>query len=317
MRERLLYLVLLGFTLCTQLCANGDSLRLVPYNPDQPFYNYQGTAFNLMKDSVKVDPLGYAITLKGKGQFIRYDSLITITALEQALTLTIREKAAPGNRWRIQLKPKQNPHFTKAWKELERGETPGFTDRDALSVFRNYMTYRFLDQPVPDFREATVRGRPITHESFKGHVTMINFWFYGCHGCMMEIPALNRLDSAYEEDDQVQLFAFFRDSITVGDNNRRLYGTPSMLGTNISEMAPISAYPFKQSDPENFDLPQIPNAEDLIKPFNVRSFPTTMIIDKNGIIRYIKVGVRGSISFDAPPEPIFRRLKRKVEQIRN
>lgn len=311
----LLLISLLCLTSCAQedLKENG-SFNLVKAHPDKPFYTYDKSSFYLVKDSVKVNPLEYDLTLKGKGQFIRFDSQIKVTALEQALTLTIREKADPGNGWRITLKPRQNPHFTKTWKNFERGDTPGFTDRDAHFAFRTYMTYRFLDQPVPKFQKATVSGQPITHESFTGHVTMINFWYYGCRACHLEIPALNLLRSEYQNDERVQLLAFFRDSITVGNNNQRLYKS-HVHGPGIKEMAPISALPsLEHANPDQFNWPQIPNCEDINEQFNIMGFPTTMIIDQNGIIRYIKVGVVG---LEPDPEIIFQKLKRKIEHFRS
>jgi thiol-disulfide isomerase/thioredoxin len=272
-----------------------------------------------VKDSVKLDARDYDLTLEGKGRFIHVDSLIQITALEQSLTLTIQAKKAPQTRRLVKLRPDPNPHYSEKWKEFEVGDTPGFTERErqARKAFRTYQTYRFLDKPVPEFRKTTLSGRPITRETFKGHVTLINFWSYGCLGCMAEIPVLNRLHSQYKDDDQVQFLAFFRDSMAFGDHNQRLYKS-QMVDPDIAKMAPISAFPIEPKS-EKFSFPQVPNSGEITSLFNVWTFPTTMIIDEEGIIRYIQYGMRmelGPKDADYFPEFTFEKLKRKVEQVK-
>lgn len=312
-----LFLVLMVVSCGQQVKENG-TLDLAKASEDKPFYTYQKTPFYLVKDSVKLDARDYDLTLEGKGQFIHVDSLIQITALEQILTLTIQAKKAPQTRRRVKLQPDPNPHFSEKWKAFEVGDTPGFTEREAKKAFRTYQTYRFLDKPVPEFRKTTLSGRPITRETFKGHVTLINFWYYGCVPCMAEIPALNRLHSQYKNDDQVQFLAFFRDSMALDDRNRRLYESQK-AGLGIDKMAPISASPI-EPESEKFSFPQVPNSEEITPLFNVWSFPTTMIIDEEGIIRYIQYGMRVKLDpeeADDFPESTFEKLKRKVEQVKS
>lgn len=313
-----LFLVLMVVSCGQQVKENG-TLDLAKASKDKPFYTYQKTPFYLVKDSVKLDARDYDLTLEGKGRFIHVDSLIQITALEQSLTLTIQAKKAPQTRRRIKLNPKPNPHFSEKWKAFEVGDTPGFTEREVKKAFRTYQTYRFLDKPVPEFRKTTLSGRPITRETFKGPVTLINFWYYDCLPCMAEIPALNRLHSQYKNDDQVQFLAFFRDSMALDDRNRRLYESQK-AGPDIGKMAPISASPIEPKS-EKFSIPQVPNSGEITSLFNVWSFPTTMIIDEEGIIRYIQRGGMGMKpgpkEADDFPESTFEKLKRKVEQVKS
>ena len=312
--------LLLMVVSCGQQVKENGTLDLAKASKDKPFYTYQKTPFYLVKDSVKLDARDYDLTLEGKGRFIHVDSLIQITALEQSLTLTIQAKKAPQTRRRVKLQPDPNPHFSEKWKEFEVGDTPGFTERErqARKAFRTYQTYRFLDKPVPEFRKTTLSGRPITRETFKGHVTLINFWYYNCLPCIAEIPALNRLHSQYKDDDQVQFLAFFKDSMALDDRNRRLYESQK-AGPGIDKMAPISAFPIEPKS-EKFSFPQVPNSGEINPLFNIVGYPTTMIIDEEGIIRYIQYGMRvklGPKEADDFPKFTFEKLKRKVEQVKS
>jgi hypothetical protein len=135
---------------------------------------------------------------------------------------------------------------------------------------------------------------------------------------MAEIPVLNRLHSQYKNDDQVQFLAFFRDSMAFGDHNQRLYES-QMVDPEIGKMAPISAFPIEPKS-EKFSFPQVPNSEEITSLFNVWTFPTTMIIDEDGIIRYIQYWMRmelGPKDADYFPESTFEKLKRKVEQVKS
>ncbi len=83
-------------------------------------------------------------------------------------------------------------------------------------------------------------------------------------------------------------------------------------------MAPISEYPINPES-EKFSFPQVPNSGEITSLFNVWTFPTTMIIDEEGIIRYIQYVMRVKLDpeeADDFPEFTFEKLKRKVEQVK-
>ena len=307
----LFFLAMINFIACGQQVRTNKSLELVKVDTSQDFRTYQNTSFRLVKDTIKLNPWNYDISLEGKGQFSRVDSSIHIIGLKpEQLKFTIQEKGKTKNAQTFMLHPKPNPHKTEKWAKMGPKETPGFTSGEANRVFLNYFTYQLLDQPVPEFKTKTVSGKPVSEKSFQGQVTLINFWFYGCRGCMLEIPALNKLKAEYKNDDQVQFLAFFEDRIKKDSTGQNLYES-QIIGGDIPKMAPISASPF--NDDNAFTFPQVPNATNIIKLFNIKPFPTTMIIDEEGVIRYIKLGMRKTADY---PEALTNRLKSKIEQVR-
>jgi len=108
---------------------------------------------------------------------------------------------------------------------------------------------------------------------------VLNFWFKECSPCIAELPELNRLRQTYNETDVVFLAPTFNTAEEVDsflDNREFLY--------NI----------FSDATP-------------LIKEFRVTSFPTHILIDRNGIIKFYQIG--------ANSETIYSILDAEIKKI--
>lgn len=75
---------------------------------------------------------------------------------------------------------------------------------------------------------------------------------------MAEMPALNNLMINYEDNDQIQFWAFSADSVLKGHNN--------------------------------FHFDHFLVSEEVRNKFYVQSFPKTIVVDQAGVIRFIKPG---------------------------
>jgi thiol-disulfide isomerase/thioredoxin len=75
------------------------------------------------------------------------------------------------------------------------------------------LTLRFFKDPatVPSFTARDLDGRAISSESFRGKVTIVNFWATWCPPCRAEIPDLIALQSKY--GDQLQIIGISQDEI--------------------------------------------------------------------------------------------------------
>jgi thiol-disulfide isomerase/thioredoxin len=119
-----------------------------------------------------------------------------------------------------------------------------------------------LNQKMPSFNFLDINGIEIASESFKNKVIYINFWFTRCPPCLVEMPYLNQIKNDYKDQ-------------------------------NIEF---ISMAPEEKSQLEkfllnyDFQFRYIPDADLFLKKFGV-GFPKNILIDKNGIIRYIGDGV--------------------------
>jgi len=123
----------------------------------------------------------------------------------------------------------------------------------------------YIDLKLPEFELLTMDGELINNESFKGKITVINFWFAACPPCIAEIPGLNTVSKKYSPD-EVSFIAASTDSY---DEMERFLKKKGSFGFEIA-----------------------PNASDIFfKTFHIQSgFPTTIIVDEEGIIQYFISG---------------------------
>ena len=98
--------------------------------------------------------------------------------------------------------------------------------------------------------------------NFNGKPTVVNFWFTSCEPCIMEMPALENLKKKYSGE--VNFISITYDSKEQVENFRKKH-----------------TFTF-----ENFHATKIS-----IKAFGVGSYPTTLFIDKNGVLIKILNGV--------------------------
>lgn len=112
-----------------------------------------------------------------------------------------------------------------------------------------------VGEKAPSFSMMDMDGNPITSENAKGKVVVLNFWFAACKPCIAEIPELNEVYHTYKDNPNV-IFA----SITFDKKER--------VETFLKE------HPIK--------YPIVSNAKPLGNLFNVKYYPTNIVIDKNG-----------------------------------
>ncbi|MFC2432271.1 MAG: peroxiredoxin family protein, partial [Neisseria subflava] len=54
------------------------------------------------------------------------------------------------------------------------------------------------NKAAPDFALPDLQGKTITNADLKDKVTLINFWFPSCPGCVTEMPKLIRMHQDYQ-----------------------------------------------------------------------------------------------------------------------
>jgi len=117
---------------------------------------------------------------------------------------------------------------------------------------------------APDFTVKTITGEPILLAELNGKVVVLNFWFTSCAPCLTEMPALNKLVEDFKGSDVV-FIAFAKDDAT--------------------ELAS-----FLNKKPFNFNI--VASSNMIAKSYCVDIFgwPTSMVVDKGGIVRKITSG---------------------------
>jgi len=114
-------------------------------------------------------------------------------------------------------------------------------------------------------------GNSVVKNNYSGQVTIINFWATWCPPCVEEIPSLNRL-------------------------TKKMSGLPvELISINYAEDKKTIIDFMKKV---NVDFPVLLDKEgDFAKKWNVITYPSTFVIDKQGNIKY---GVNAAIEWDSP-----------------
>lgn len=115
-----------------------------------------------------------------------------------------------------------------------------------------------------DFSIGSLAGGNIALADFEGEVVIMNFWATWCPPCRAEMPGLNRFYEAHRDEGLV------------------------LLAINEEESVE-TVRPFIQAN--NFSFPVLLDLQGRVaQQYSTRSFPTTFIIDRDGVIQHVQTG---------------------------
>jgi peroxiredoxin len=146
--------------------------------------------------------------------------------------------------------------------------------RTKLNLFAIAMLSLCLTGPVtaenirsaPDFTLTDANGQSVTLSDLRGQVVMINFWASWCGPCREEMPLLEQIHQRYEA------LGF------------------TLLGINVEEDS-TNGQAFLQERPVSFPVLYDPK-NNLSKLYDVVAMPSTVLIDRQGNIRYLHHGYK-------------------------
>lgn len=121
-------------------------------------------------------------------------------------------------------------------------------------------------QAAPDFALKSSSGENLRLSEYRGDVVMVNFWATWCGPCRQEMPLLDELYSRYER------VGFSLLGVNIDDDSRKAMGMVSELGVSF---------------PVLFDA-----RKEVSKLYEVDAMPVTILIDREGTIRYVHHGYK-------------------------
>lgn len=127
---------------------------------------------------------------------------------------------------------------------------------------------KYISKPSKSFEVRMLKGYSLSFNPKNNHnIYVLNFWFTACAPCVVEMPELNKLYDKYK-DQGVKFLA-----ITYDDEEE------------------ITKFLSKKM----FKYPIAVEAESVINKYNISSFPTNIVIDRNGLIIFEENGLKFGI----------------------
>ena len=162
-------------------------------------------------------------------------------------------------------------------------------DDIATEKLRAELVKDMEDKPAPDFALEDLDGNIIRLSEMKGKTLVLDFWATWCGPCVSAFPAMNRARALYEADGSVE-FLFIN---TWQDEEDKKAVAQKFITTNN--------YPFHV-------LLDLDDA--VVAAYKVRGIPTKFIVDKNGRIRFNKIG------FDGNDDRTVKELQLMIEMVK-
>ena len=120
--------------------------------------------------------------------------------------------------------------------------------------------------PAPNFTLKSLDGKNLNLSEMRGDVVLINFWASWCGPCRLEMPLLNALHNKYAP------LGF------------------TVLGVNVEENSD-DARGFLFNFPVDFPV-LLDNKNKVSKQYNVIAMPTTVVVDRDGNMRFLHQGYK-------------------------
>lgn len=120
--------------------------------------------------------------------------------------------------------------------------------------------------PAPEFTLHDLNGAPLSLKDLRGQVVVVNVWASWCGPCRAEMPALQKVYAS----DQARGLVILGVNSTVQD-------TEANARTFVDEM--------------NVSFPIVFDRDGAVTSrYRVQALPTTFILDRRGVIRFVVIG---------------------------
>jgi peroxiredoxin len=121
----------------------------------------------------------------------------------------------------------------------------------------------WIGTKATDFSLENIKGKKYTLSELSGKVVVLNFWFIACQPCIMEMPELNELVEEFKEKEVVFL--------AIALNTKK------------------ELKKFLKKNKFNYSI--IADGQAIAQTYQIKGYPTNIIIDKSGVIHYVSTGV--------------------------
>ncbi len=136
-------------------------------------------------------------------------------------------------------------------------------------------------EPAPDVEFMGLDGAPVALSDLRGRVLLINFWGTWCEPCLEEIPELIRLQGRYDRK------------------------TFKVVGVAVESGRPEDIRAFMEEHRMDYRV-LIGNLGEVKRRFRVLGFPTSILVDSEGMIRKRYFGPQTEDAFRSDLEALIQ-----------
>jgi thiol-disulfide isomerase/thioredoxin len=222
---------------------------------------------NLMDATLYIDQesfLARQLTIDASATISPEDAAEQVTSLQYVINVKGAQIDAPVADARFAFSPPDGADEVATF-DLGGGAAPA---RSAL-----------LGKAAPDFTLTSFGGDEITLSESQGKVTVVDFWATWCGPCRQELPILEEIWQQYK-DKEVRFLA-----LSVDD--------PSMAQEEIQQSLDELGVTFTALHDSE---------ETLGRQYQVSGIPTLVLVDKQGVVQSVHVGLSPTLRSDLPAE---------------
>ena len=171
--------------------------------------------------------------------------------------------------------------------KLDHTANSGISRAIKMYAYMATKNFALVGRPVPEFNFTDLNGVVYNNANTKGKTIIFKCWFVRCHACVAEFPVLNEFVQKYKSRKDV-LFV----SLALDEKDALV----KFLST------------------KTFDYAVIPLQKDLIvNTMKIGSYPTHIIVDKNGIIQTVTNDADEMISAFENRKPSSRSKRQNIK----
>lgn len=155
-------------------------------------------------------------------------------------------------------------HSTSTFSSIKNNQTVQDTHKGERE-FQDYLDRKrsgFIGRKAPNVELKTLSGKKINPAEMKGEIILLNFWFAACKPCITEIPSLNELQKKYKKNKLV------------------------VVSVSTDRAGVVEAIAQKY----NKQYTVVADGKALAERLKVVTFPTSFLIDRQGIIQQVFIG---------------------------